>query len=65
MSIKENIYARLIQKAWRRFRCRKDELDSITEDFAIVDYTFRMERMFGYKALPETTPEKKSQVAGS
>lgn len=50
VTIKENIYARLIQKAWRKYRNRKDELCSITEDFAIVDYTFRMERMFGYDA---------------
>ncbi len=43
-----NNCARKIQKAWHKFNFRKNELRSIIEDINIVDYTFRMEKMFDY-----------------
>ena len=50
--------ARKIQRQWRLFISKKDELCSIMEDFAQVDYTFRMERMFDFQKV-ETDPESK------
>lgn len=48
-----------IQRLWRLYSSKKDELCSIMEDFAQVDYTFRMERMFDFQKVdtfPQTKP---------
>ena len=48
------VAVRKLQRAWLRYRARKDEIDSVVEDFQIVDYTQRMERMFEYTSVSES-----------
>ena len=52
----QNCAVKKLQRAWRLFRTKKDEMDSVIEDFQIVDYTQRMERMFEYTSVPEISP---------
>lgn len=49
--IRCSIAARLIQRTWQKYNCLRNEMRSIIEDIAIVDYTFRNEKLFDFTQI--------------
>ena len=46
--IRRSIAARIIQRSWQKYNNLRNEMRSIIEDIAIVDYTFRNEKLFDF-----------------
>lgn len=49
--IRRSVAARLIQRTWQKYNCLRNEMRSIIEDIAIVDYTFRNEKLFDFTQI--------------
>jgi len=49
--IRRSLAARRIQRTWQKFNCLRNEMRSIIEDIAIVDYTFRNEKLFDFTQI--------------
>lgn len=49
--IRRSIAARLIQRTWQKYNCLRNEMRSVIEDIAIVDYTFRNEKLFDFTQI--------------